>query len=407
MKYGKIILSVICLICIFVFCYIATTGKIFTLDELPLRFMTVFLSAIVTAVLTVILLSGQSNAEEIKERNVIVFKKKSKIYEKYNDRLYKVLKEQKINGNTYREIIIEYYKKLVLYLNKKSQWKITDHFMKLAECVGIEMNDRDISDVEINDNYIKLRTYIFSIISILIDDLRLGGKIYINKQNALERNTFSYFSDQILLEELDNIFAKRNDALFERATFTECEDGFFVIIQIKGNTSGGRIEIGPFPYSKKNESNDERIIFRLHAPPSNPLAEPYISSKEGNYIIFYDCDHVSECSEYYQIDLTSFKKTDLENLIKNGIEIKDIYNKNIYQFGFDENTYTRYGGFYVSICKTIAARAFYHFSNATTDKDNKSIKELCKEFGEVNSEDITHSAAEKQGIKLNVDGELM
>jgi len=75
MKYGKIILSVICLICIFVFCYIATTGKIFTLDELPLNFMSVFLGAIVTAVLTVFLLSGQSSVEEIKERNVIVFKK--------------------------------------------------------------------------------------------------------------------------------------------------------------------------------------------------------------------------------------------------------------------------------------------------------------------------------------------
>jgi len=77
MKYGKIIIGIICLACIFIFCFIAIAGKIFTLKELPLNFMSAFMGAIVTAVITLILLSGQSSAEESKERNVKVFEKKS------------------------------------------------------------------------------------------------------------------------------------------------------------------------------------------------------------------------------------------------------------------------------------------------------------------------------------------
>jgi len=76
MKHMKIIIpSVICLVCIVVFCFVAITGKIYKLDELPLNFMSAFLGAMVTAILTLMLLNRQSTAEEIKERNVKIFKK--------------------------------------------------------------------------------------------------------------------------------------------------------------------------------------------------------------------------------------------------------------------------------------------------------------------------------------------
>jgi hypothetical protein len=407
MKYGKIILGSICLVCILIYCFIAITGKIYTLDELPLNFMSAFLGAIVTAVLTLILLSGQSNAEEIKERNVIVFNKKSTIFEEFIDRLHKILKKQKINGSTYMEIKAEYNTKLVLYLREKSQLKVTDHFMKLVECIGIEINDERVFDLTINEiynkNYDKLREYIYSIINVLINDLGLGGKMDINIQKKLERNEFHYLSDQILLEEVDNIFMKKDNAFFERARFADCKEGFFVVIPIKGKiSSGGRIEIGPF--NNNNQGKQERLILRLLAPPFNPLAEEYASSREANvegkFVNFFNDKPESEYDEYDQIDLSYFEKTNLENLIKTGIEKEDIYIGNIYQFGFDDDTYNQYGGFFVSICKTIAARAFYHFLTAKAEKDELPIKKVCEKFGDVTNEEITDNIAEKQGIDL-------
>jgi len=396
MKYREIILGVICLVCIFVFCYIATTGKIFTLNELPLNFMSAFLGAIVTAVLTLILLRGQSSAEEIKERNVIVFNKKSAIFEEFINRLYSILQEQKINGSTYREIKTEFYTKLVLYLKEKSQKKITDHLYKLVECIVV-INDIYIKDEERNDNFNKLKENIFSIINILIDDIGLGGKMDIKIQDDLEKNTFPYLFNQTLLEEVNNLFVNNNNAIFEKASFWECIDGIFIIIPIKGRiSSGGRIEIGPFSDSIKGESYRKNLIFRLLAPYLNPLVEPYASDRESNvegkYINFYceDPDH-----ERDQIDLSFFKSTDLDGFEKFKIEKENIYKGLIFQFGFDDGAYDRFCGFYLSVCKSIAARAYYHFLTATADKDNTPIKELCEKFGEVTYEDITYYAAKK------------
>jgi hypothetical protein len=89
----------ICLVCIVAFCFVAITGKIYTLDELPMR----FLGAMVTATLTFILLNWQSTA--------------------------------------YRNIKSEFYKKLALYLKERSQLEINKHLNRLTESIGIEMND--------------------------------------------------------------------------------------------------------------------------------------------------------------------------------------------------------------------------------------------------------------------------
>jgi len=335
------------------------------------------------------------------------------IFEEFMNLLYKVWQKQKINGNTYRKIKSEFYTKLVLYLKKKSQRKITEPLEKLAECIGIEMNDGNApyallssaDSVALNENYNKLREYIFSIINILIDDLGLGGNMDINIQNELEKSTFPYLLNQTLLEEVDNLFIKRDSALFKKAYYTECIDGPFIIIPIKGKiTPGGEIQIGPFSDSNQNVLPRKNLMFRLLSPQFNPLANPYASSRESNiegeYIEFSGIKE-SEFDEYDQISLTNFNNSDLEKLEKMGIKKEDIYNDFIYQFGFDDNAYTQYCGFYISICKAIAARAYFYFFTAKTDKDNIPIKELCEKFGEVTDEEITNYIAQKQGLNFS------
>jgi flagellar motor component MotA len=394
MKYGKIIIGVICLVCLIIFCIVAITGKIYTLDELPLNFMSAFLGAIVTAVLTLILLSGQSSAEEIKERNVIVFNKKTVIFEDFINRLYKILQEQRINGYTYREIKTEFYTKLVLYLKKKSQREITGYLEKLVDCTGIDIDDKSVTEADLNYNYDDLREYIFKIINILIVDLGLGGKIDTTMQKELEEKTFPCLFSLTLLEEVDNIFINKHNALFKKAFYVNCIDGVFICIAIKGkNSLGGRIEIGPFYDNCKNESCQERLKFRLQAPALNPVAEPYASDREANnggkYINFFFKELESEFDEIDQLDLTSsLKDSELEKLEKEGIE-KDIFNKFIFQFGFN-NAYNRYCGFFVNVCRAIAVRAYFYFFTAKTDKDGIPIKDLCEKFGEITEDELKY-----------------
>jgi hypothetical protein len=117
-KWIRVILIVV--LCIVVFCFIATTSQIITIGELPANFIAVFLEAAVTAVITAVLLTGQSAAEEIKERNVKVFEKKSRIFQDYINIIWDIWQDHTVDSEEYLKLTSKYYKELMLYLNKKS-----------------------------------------------------------------------------------------------------------------------------------------------------------------------------------------------------------------------------------------------------------------------------------------------
>jgi hypothetical protein len=85
------------LLCLVAFCLVATVSQIISVEELPINFIVAFLEAVVTAVITVVLLSGQSAAEEVKERNVKVFEKKSEIFQNYIDTIWKIWEDSNVN----------------------------------------------------------------------------------------------------------------------------------------------------------------------------------------------------------------------------------------------------------------------------------------------------------------------
>lgn len=239
MKYGKIIYIIISLICVVVFCYIATTGKIFTIDELPLKFMSAFLGVIVTAFISIILQNYKAKMKEIKIKDSFTRKNKRKIYMKFIKRLNQISEEKKINAYTYRKIENEFDRKLKPYLKEKQRQKITCYLERLAECTGVEMNDAYVTATVLNDNIKKIKECISPIIDILNDALGLGVKIDINKQDDLEKDKFLGLLYQTLLEEVDNFFMKKDSAVFRKAFYAGCKDGLFISIPIEGKESSG------------------------------------------------------------------------------------------------------------------------------------------------------------------------
>jgi len=67
---------IIAIFCLLSFCIMAVIFKVFSITALPVSFVGAAMGAVITGVVTVVLLDGQSKAEEIKERNVKVFEKK-------------------------------------------------------------------------------------------------------------------------------------------------------------------------------------------------------------------------------------------------------------------------------------------------------------------------------------------
>ena len=158
----SLILAILCLIG---FCAIAVIFKVFPLIALPMNFVGAALSAVITGVVTVILLRGQSQAEEVKERNVAVFKDKSHIFKKYISIIWEGWKDHVFTEKEYSELTSCFYQELMLYLNKESQKKIVTALLDIGKYVD---NDASVDE---------LRKNIIEIINVLIAELSLGGEI--------------------------------------------------------------------------------------------------------------------------------------------------------------------------------------------------------------------------------------
>jgi hypothetical protein len=167
-KWLKILLLV--LLCFAAFCIIAVFTRIYTLGDLQINFFGALLGTVITALVTVLLLSGQSSAEEVKERNVAVFNDKSAIFKNYIGILWQTWDDHYVSKEEYALLTSTFYKELMLYLNDESQRIIGEALLQIADCREIETDENP----EVEQ---KLRDSIESIINMLIKELSLGGKI--------------------------------------------------------------------------------------------------------------------------------------------------------------------------------------------------------------------------------------
>ena len=84
-------------IALFVFLLVAT--DLFSQKDLWFQSSCVIIGTIVTAVITLLLLNGQSDKEEEKERNAKVFEEKLAIYKEFLSELYNVVKDNNIRNS--------------------------------------------------------------------------------------------------------------------------------------------------------------------------------------------------------------------------------------------------------------------------------------------------------------------
>jgi len=163
----KILLPVvISLIALGLFFALAIISKIFKGEDLPIQIMGAFLGAIVTAFITMILLYGQSDAEEVKERNVKVFEKKVDNFIKFIELLWNKWEDFKLEPDEFSEIKKEFYSKIYIYMQKKNLEQIKECFQKIS---SEDVIGKDLTDVERRE----ATKNIFEIISILKSEIGL------------------------------------------------------------------------------------------------------------------------------------------------------------------------------------------------------------------------------------------
>jgi uncharacterized membrane protein len=176
----NLVIIVVSVACILVFFVFAAATKAILLPEIPASFLGAAAGAVITAVVTLLLLQGQTRAEELKERNVAVFKDKSEVFKKFIGNLWNAWDDHKIDRKEYYTLTSSFYKELMLYLNAKSQQTIGNALLGISDCIDVAADVGSVVDK-------KLREFIVVVMNTLIEELSLGGSIDAELFKNIER----------------------------------------------------------------------------------------------------------------------------------------------------------------------------------------------------------------------------
>jgi hypothetical protein len=174
-----------------VFIGIAIVTNLFNSNDLTVRITGTLLEAVVTALITYFLLTGQTSQEENKERQVKVFEKKQEVYYNFLGRLKEIIQDGEIHigtinkdgsvNNSVDELkdLIFQFAYLQLHASEETINGVLDGVANMIQCLN-DFNSKDETDKQkkLPEFYSLLSNELFGIIAILKKDLYDPKKDY-------------------------------------------------------------------------------------------------------------------------------------------------------------------------------------------------------------------------------------
>jgi len=180
------------------------------------------IGAILTAIITVLLLSQQSSTEEIKEKNVKVFEEKSGKFNLFIEKLWEIWDDRVVSLEELNEIIKMVSKDIVLYTKPETVDIILSKLITIAEQATPDKSS--IKDTEATKI---IQQNIFDIINELAKEIGLGGELrpeIRSKLNTLENKVVPFL--------IQKDFKKKYIENFKQ-TIEQNEDVDFTSIEYK------------------------------------------------------------------------------------------------------------------------------------------------------------------------------
>jgi hypothetical protein len=253
---------VLTLLLLVLFCIVAVGTRAIGVPDMPASFLGAALGAVITAVVTQLLLKGQAKAAEETERNVKIFELKKDVFTKYINKVWEIWSDQQINDNEFEELCSLYYKDIVMYLKKPEKSDEPDKREKFINClIGIG----ECLDKETDDNFDKIKENVFEIINILVKDLGLGGTIDKEQHTNLAKALFPGFFRKTIEKEIFNVLQTRSSHFlggqYEPVYYEDNEYlCFYFNTQKTAGSNFAKIIIGPFK-TGSNDAGKIRIDF--------------------------------------------------------------------------------------------------------------------------------------------------
>jgi len=188
---SAIVITIAAIILIYI---ISVKSDVIKLDALPSNFIGSGSGALIGALITYVLLRGQTNHEKEKEKDVRILQKKAEVFQDFIKSIWKIWQDQEITIDSFDELTRQYYQNIMIYLNDEKKLKIIGN--ELTKMGGL-IDKTDYKDCE------KLRESVIEIINELSDDIGLGGKINPKIMDEHDRIVFSLRLKEDLLRKLN------------------------------------------------------------------------------------------------------------------------------------------------------------------------------------------------------------
>lgn len=118
-------------IAIFIIGIFAILPKIFSAQDMLFQTIAVVLSVVFTAVVTNQLLTGQSNNEESRERNIKVYENKISVYAEFVSKMWSIMNDDKVDPEEIIALRSEIFNKLIFYLDDSQIKALSEELEKL------------------------------------------------------------------------------------------------------------------------------------------------------------------------------------------------------------------------------------------------------------------------------------
>ncbi|WP_010255670.1 hypothetical protein [Treponema primitia] len=204
LNYKRAIIATI--FAIIIFGAISVIFGIMPWNVLPANYMGAALGALIGALITLVLLKGQTAVEEQKGKDIRILERKIDVFQNYIKDVWKVW-EASITIEIFRELTLKYYQDLMMYLDNDQARTIGDALTDM----GKRIQKSTFDDTE------KVHKEIVLIINTLIKEIDLGGEIIEDIMEEHDIIVFPHLFRNSILDKLNEAL-KVND---ETSIFNE------------------------------------------------------------------------------------------------------------------------------------------------------------------------------------------
>lgn len=161
---------------------IAITTNLFSSGDLPVQISGALLEAVVTALITYFLLTGQTTQEEMKEKQVKVFEKKQEVYHNFLEELKRIIQDGEIkilaqgkatdsdkNVDELKDLIFQ-LSYLQMHTSKDNIEKVFQGVAEIIKQLKLFSSSTD-KQALLPDHYATISEELFKIVAILKSDL--------------------------------------------------------------------------------------------------------------------------------------------------------------------------------------------------------------------------------------------